>query len=147
MSKKEIYILSTPLETEAFAEKFAKTLHPNSILLLIGDLGTGKTTFVKGLSKGLGVSQEVMVHSPTFTLINEYPGKVPLFHVDLYRLNHLREIEELDLESYFQREGVVAIEWAERAMALWPKNAVCVRFALGPKGGRKIEICPSCQLY
>jgi tRNA threonylcarbamoyladenosine biosynthesis protein TsaE len=135
-----VQVTKTPAETERFAAKFAKGLKPGAILLLIGELGSGKTTFVKGLAKGLGISQEVLIHSPSFTLINEYPGKIPLYHVDLYRLDHLREIEELGLEDYLQKKGVVAVEWADRAEKLWPSEAVTVRFKMLPSHQREIGI-------
>jgi tRNA threonylcarbamoyladenosine biosynthesis protein TsaE len=135
-----IKVTKTASDTERFASNFAKRLRPGTVLLLIGDLGSGKTTFVKGLAKGLKIPEEVLIHSPTFTLINEYPGPVPLFHVDLYRLDHLREIEELGLEDFFGRGGVLAVEWADHALQLWPKEAITIRFEMGEKGGREISV-------
>jgi len=127
-------------ETERFAAEFAKGLKPGTVLLLIGGLGSGKTTFAKGLAKGLKISKEILIHSPSFTLINEYPGKIPLFHVDLYRLDRLREIEELGLEDYFGRAGIMAIEWADHAPKLWPKDALRIEFKILPSQRREIRI-------
>lgn len=135
--KKTTHSLS---ETEKFAEDFSRELSPNSILLLIGDLGAGKTAFVRGLAKGLKISNLSEIHSPTFTLINEYAGEIPLFHVDLYRLHSKTEIENLGLEDYFDRNGIVAIEWADRAVNYWPKGAIEVRFELISLNERKISI-------
>jgi len=100
-------------ETADVARAIAASLSPGAVLLLIGDLGAGKTAFVRGLAEGLGVSPED-VSSPTFTLIQEYrSGRVPLIHVDLYRLDNAREIDELGLEE-LGLNSVLAIEWAEK---------------------------------
>jgi tRNA threonylcarbamoyladenosine biosynthesis protein TsaE len=100
-------------ETAAIARELAETLSAGSVVLLFGDLGAGKTAFVRGLAEGLGVPRED-VSSPTFTLIQEYRGgRQPLFHVDLYRIEDPREFEELGLDEIAE-EGVLAIEWAER---------------------------------
>ncbi|MFO1518916.1 MAG: tRNA (adenosine(37)-N6)-threonylcarbamoyltransferase complex ATPase subunit type 1 TsaE [bacterium] len=127
-------------ETEKLASEFAKTLPRGALVLLIGDLGSGKTTFVKGLARGLEVPSAVNIHSPTFTLINEYPGKTPLFHVDLYRLDDSRQIDELALEDYLNRDGILAVEWADRDLHRWPKGAFIVRFEMGEKDRRSIAI-------
>jgi tRNA threonylcarbamoyladenosine biosynthesis protein TsaE len=84
------------------------------IIALIGDLGSGKTVFVQGLARGLAVPKEFMITSPSYTLINEYPGRVPLFHADLYRLSNAIDIESTGLFDTMAADGVVAIEWAER---------------------------------
>jgi tRNA threonylcarbamoyladenosine biosynthesis protein TsaE len=103
-------------ETAAVGRRLAATLQAGSVLLLVGDLGAGKTALVRGLAEGLGVAPEE-VSSPTFTLMQEYRGgRVKLIHVDLYRLNEAREIEELGLEE-LGLDSVMAIEWAEK----WPR--------------------------
>jgi tRNA threonylcarbamoyladenosine biosynthesis protein TsaE len=100
-------------ETATLGRELAATLSAGDVLLLYGDLGAGKTAFVRGLAEGLGVSRDE-VSSPTFTLIQEYRGgRVTLFHVDLYRIEDPREFDELGLEEIAE-EGVLAIEWAER---------------------------------
>ena len=100
-------------ETYAVAREMASSLSPGSVVLLIGDLGAGKTAFVRGLAEGLGITPDE-VSSPTFTLIQEYRGgRVPLLHVDLYRLNNPQEIEELGLDE-LSLGAVMAIEWADR---------------------------------
>jgi len=132
--------LRTAAEMERFAARFAQSLQPGSVLLLNGELGSGKTTFVRGLAKGLEVPEEVIVHSPSFTLVNEYPGKIPLFHVDLYRLDHRGEIEELDLDGYAARGGVLAVEWADRVLRPWPPEAVRIDFKILPSLERRILI-------
>jgi tRNA threonylcarbamoyladenosine biosynthesis protein TsaE len=93
---------------------------------LSGDLGTGKTEFIKGLAKGLGINERYHVSSPSFVLINEYPGRIPLYHIDLYRLSEWREMEELGLEEYVFGDGVTAIEWAEKTSASLPSQHIWI---------------------
>jgi tRNA threonylcarbamoyladenosine biosynthesis protein TsaE len=99
-------------ETRRFASQLAAELQPGSLILLSGDLGAGKTVFVRGLAEGLGVNPDD-VTSPTFTLVHEYAGKLPLIHVDLYRLERA-ELDEIGLDSDLASRGVTAIEWPER---------------------------------
>lgn len=101
-------------ETSAAGERLGATLRAGDVVLLYGELGAGKTAFVRGLARGLGAAEDD-VSSPTFTLIQEYAGRVTLYHVDLYRLEP-REIPDLGLEDLVLGDGVVAIEWADR----WP---------------------------
>ncbi len=115
-------------ETHHFACKFSKEIQAGDVLLLQGDLGAGKTTFIQGLAKGLKVPESVMTHSPTFTLINEYPGKINLVHIDLYRIEHFQQLYELGLEEYLDGQRILAVEWAEKATSFWPKNSIRVSF-------------------
>lgn len=107
------FITASPEETFELAKKLGKALEGNEVILLIGELGAGKTLFVRGLAAGLGVSDETYVCSPSFTLINIYEGRVPLYHLDLYRLEKAEEMTELGLEDLLGN-GVLAIEWAEK---------------------------------
>jgi len=112
-------------ETASIGRELAASLTAGSVVLLIGDLGAGKTAFTRGLAEGLGAEPDV-VSSPTFTVMQEYRGgRLPLFHVDLYRLNDPREIEDLGLDE-IAAEGVLSIEWADKLPALTP-DAVVVR--------------------
>jgi len=118
-------------------ERLAARLGPGDVILLYGELGAGKTAFVRGLARGLGAS-ESEVSSPTFTLIQEYTGRVTLYHVDLYRLEPT-EVEDLGLEELVSGDGIVAIEWAER----WhgrPDDAVEVRLEHGGEDTRRITV-------
>jgi tRNA threonylcarbamoyladenosine biosynthesis protein TsaE len=124
-------------ETVDFARSFAARLHPGSVVLLVGDLGAGKTTFVRGLALGLGLDPDA-VSSPTFTLIQEYRGHPSLYHVDLYRLQGA-EVEDLGLEELAAGDAVVAIEWAEKLLER-PAGAVEVRFADGGGDVREISV-------
>jgi tRNA threonylcarbamoyladenosine biosynthesis protein TsaE len=111
------------------------------VLALIGPLGAGKTAFVKGLAAGLGVPPREAV-SPTFALIHEHAGRVPLFHADLYRLKGPEEVAELGLEDYAERGGVLAIEWAERAGDALPAGSRTVTFRIAGPRARLITVAP-----
>ena len=104
----------SPEDTHALGEALGRQLGHGTVIALTGDLGAGKTAFVQGLARGLGVGQEYAVTSPTYSLVNEYPGRVPLFHVDLYRLVPPTDPETLGLDALDGGQGVVAMEWAER---------------------------------
>ena len=125
-------------ETMLIAEKLAKGLKPGDIIALSGDLGSGKTTFTKGIGKGLGVKDSRRINSPTFVLIKEYSGKIPLYHLDLYRLDALKEIENLAVEEYIYGTGVTVIEWAEKIKCLLPEKHILVKFKV--KGDTKREV-------
>ena len=125
-------------ETAGIGRSLASSLNPGSVVLLIGDLGAGKTAFVRGLAEGLGVAPEE-VSSPTFTLMQEYRGgRLPLIHVDLYRLNDAREVEELGLDE-LGLESVLAIEWAEK-LPRPTAGSIQVRIVHGEGDERQISI-------
>jgi tRNA threonylcarbamoyladenosine biosynthesis protein TsaE len=106
-------ISHNPADTEALGEKFGRAAQRGWVIALSGELGAGKTQFVKGIARGLGISARV--HSPTFTLAAEYDGgRLPLFHLDLYRLENEEQIRSAGLEEFLQPDGVAVIEWAER---------------------------------
>ena len=110
------FISHSPAETEALGERFGRTVKPGQVIALSGDLGAGKTQFVRGLARGLGVPGRV--HSPTFTLVNEYGGgRLQLFHLDLYRLETAQQMLNAGIEDYLSPAGVAVIEWAERLPA------------------------------
>ncbi len=125
-------------ETMLIGEKLAKKLKPRDIVALSGDLGSGKTTFTKGIGKGLGVKDPRHINSPTFVLIKEYKGDIPLYHLDLYRIDDVKEIENLAIEEYIYGDGVTVIEWAEKIKCILPEKRVSVRFKI--KGGDKREV-------
>jgi tRNA threonylcarbamoyladenosine biosynthesis protein TsaE len=105
---------NSPEETEEFAREFASSLKGGEVILMQGDLGAGKTTFIRGLALGLGIDDPGEVSSPSYTLINEYVGEKTLIHVDLYRLNDDQEVIELALEDQLDEDTVFAIEWGEK---------------------------------
>ena len=107
------FISRSPAETEALGEKFGRAAQSGLVIALSGELGAGKTQFVKGLARGLGISARV--HSPTFTLVNEYGGgRLKLFHLDLYRLETPEQILSAGIGEFLSPDGVSVIEWAER---------------------------------
>lgn len=125
-------------ETILAGEKLAKKLKAGDVVALSGNLGSGKTTFTKGIGKGLGVKNPKRINSPTFVLIKEYDGKMPLYHLDLYRLDALQEIENLAIEEYIYGKGVTVIEWADKIKCLLPKKRISVKLRV--KGGDTREV-------
>jgi tRNA threonylcarbamoyladenosine biosynthesis protein TsaE len=116
------FISHHPAETEALGERWGRAAAPGLVLALSGDLGAGKTQLVKGLARGLGVTMRV--HSPTFTLVNEYGGgRLTLFHLDLYRLETAAQLVSAGIEEFLSPDGVAVVEWAERLSALGPRGA------------------------
>lgn len=115
-------------ETIAFARKWAGALRPDDVLALNGDLGAGKTHFVKGIVAGCGSGESVT--SPTFTLLHEYrSGRLPIFHFDFYRIERREELEQLGIDDYLQEGGVAVIEWADRFPELLPARTRWLRIA------------------
>ena len=108
-------------ETMRFGERLAKQLKAGDVVALFGDLGSGKTTLVKGIAKGLKV-KTAQVNSPTFVLMNFYEGKLPIYHFDLYRLEDTKEIDRLGCDEFFYDKGIAIIEWAQRLKELLPKE-------------------------
>lgn len=126
-------------QTQRLAARLGRWVTPGTVIALTGELGSGKTTFVQGLARGLGVRQDEPVASPTFVLIHEYHGRLPLAHVDLYRLDSIREIEGLGLEEYMEEPWVCVIEWAEKGEPLLPKDRIEVH--LSHRGLKTRGIC------
>jgi tRNA threonylcarbamoyladenosine biosynthesis protein TsaE len=128
----------SPGGTERLGEKIGKVLEPGMVIALIGELGAGKTTLTKGIARGLGVTG--LVHSPTFTLIHEHAGRLPVYHFDLYRLESPRELEEVGYDGYLYGEGVCIIEWAEKALTLLPPDHLEITIT-GEDERRTFEMC------
>jgi tRNA threonylcarbamoyladenosine biosynthesis protein TsaE len=129
-------------ETIELGGRIARELPPKAVVLLIGNLGAGKTTLAKGIVSGLGAAPPDDVSSPTFALIHEY-GRGRVYHVDLYRLEKPEEAARLGLEEIFERDAVVLIEWGERFLSLMPEERFEIRLSGLKDGSRRIEICPS----
>jgi tRNA threonylcarbamoyladenosine biosynthesis protein TsaE len=129
-----------PEETEAVGEKLARDLRSGDVVGLYGGLGAGKTCLVRGLARGLESSGPVS--SPTFTLLNEYPGRLPLYHFDLYRIATPVEVEDLGFEEYIAGPGVCVVEWAEKAGILLPTGHWKIKFEIRGKKSRTITIIP-----
>jgi len=132
------FITHSPRETRELAARLARHLAPGDVVALHGELGSGKTEFVHGLARGLEVPDREAVASPSFTLIHEYPGRVPLIHLDLYRLEDLPPDLLPDLEEYLASPGVVAVEWAARLGPLLPPDHLEVRLAIAGDHDREL---------
>ena len=107
----------SPRQTMSWGAKLGKLLQGGEIIALIGELGTGKTCFVRGVTQGLDVGSDAWIRSPTFTLINEYHGRLPVYHIDLYRVETRSQLEGLNLREYLYSDGVSLIEWFEHLPA------------------------------
>jgi len=129
-----------PEETEEVGKALGAHLGPGDIVFLIGELGSGKTCFTRGIACGLGIAKTVPIVSPTFTLINEYPGKTPLFHFDLYRIEDSERIFDLGYQEYFYGKGVAVIEWGEKVTHLFPDEYFLVLFSSAFDEKREIKI-------
>lgn len=134
----------SPEDTRQLGERIGRWLQAGDILLLFGDLGAGKTTLIQGIAAGLEVGPDQYVRSPTFTLINEYKGRLPVYHVDLYRIESTAELADLGLEDYLFGEGVTLVEWGEK---LFPEADTNQPIALGVRSrvDVRLEITDSTQ--
>jgi tRNA threonylcarbamoyladenosine biosynthesis protein TsaE len=134
-------------ETVRIGKTIGSRLLPGDVVALLGELGAGKTQFIKGLAAGMGIENSAYISSPSFTLIHEYPGEIPFYHIDLFRLGREQEAEELGLEDYFQGRGITAIEWADKIPSLLPKELLFVSIAYIDKNIRSLEISGKGKRY
>jgi tRNA threonylcarbamoyladenosine biosynthesis protein TsaE len=134
-------------ETIRIGKSIGSLLMPGDVVALVGELGTGKTQFIKGLATGVGVGKPTYISSPSFTLINEYAGKVPFYHIDLFRLKSEKEAEELGLEEYFQGGGITAIEWADKIPSFLPQEMLSIHIRYTGKHTRSIEMVGKGKRY
>ena len=130
------FISNSPAETEAFGRRLAKDVCPGSVLALKGELGSGKTQFVKGLVAGL--DSRAPVTSPTFTILHEYAGRLPVYHFDFFRLQDRQSAARLGLDDYFFDIGVSVIEWADKFPELVPAHAQWISFEMKSENERMI---------
>lgn len=117
-------VTRNPRQSQALGALMGRLARPGDVVLLVGPLGAGKTCLVQGLARGLGVQDQVV--SPTFTLVREYQGRIPLYHIDLFRIESTAEAQELGLEDYLGGQGLCAVEWADRAMEALPQEHLLV---------------------
>ena len=126
MIEKHKIISKSPEDTCALGKQIGESVAPGSVLTLVGDLGVGKTVFTQGLAEGLGISDAV--NSPTFTIVQIYEeGRIPLYHLDVYRIGDISEMDEIGYEDYFYGDGVCLIEWANLIEELLPERYVEIR--------------------
>lgn len=127
-------------ETIRIGRSIGSRLLSGDVVALVGELGAGKTQLIKGIATGAGVGKPTYISSPSFTLINEYPGRIPFYHIDLFRLGWEKEAEELGLEDYFQSEGITVIEWADKIPSLLPREMLLIHIVYAGKNRRSLEI-------
>jgi len=127
-------------ETRQLGHKIGSLITQPLIIAMNGNLGSGKTAFVQGLAKGLDVPAEYYITSPTFTLINEYPGRLPLFHADLYRLETVQDLEDIGLDELLYGQGVLAVEWADKLMHHLSGDYLVLQFDILDDDYRKINV-------
>ncbi|MCC8357199.1 MAG: tRNA (adenosine(37)-N6)-threonylcarbamoyltransferase complex ATPase subunit type 1 TsaE [Oscillospiraceae bacterium] len=133
-----VYITNSEWETEALGERFGASVSDGSVAALYGDLGCGKTAFVRGMARGMGL--DVPVTSPTFTIVNEYIGPRSLFHFDMYRLSDAEELYDIGWEDYLGRNGVCAVEWSENVSGAFEGDEYVIRFSKLSDTQREISI-------
>ncbi|MFH0813687.1 MAG: tRNA (adenosine(37)-N6)-threonylcarbamoyltransferase complex ATPase subunit type 1 TsaE [Pseudomonadota bacterium] len=129
-----------PEETERLGKALGTQLIPGDVVALIGELGTGKTCFTRGIATGLGVEQNVPIVSPSFTILNEYPGPIPLYHFDMYRIDTTVQFFDLGYQEYFFGNGATVIEWGEKVGRFLPEEHIRVSFFFLEDTIRKITI-------
>jgi tRNA threonylcarbamoyladenosine biosynthesis protein TsaE len=145
--KKVVIQARSTSETIQLGKQIGGHLQSGDVVALAGELGTGKTHFIKGLAEGVGVGKSDYISSPSFTLINEYTGGIPFYHIDLFRLKSEKEAEELGLEEYFQGGGITAIEWADKIPSLLPEEMLWIHITYTGKNTRSLEIIGKGKRY
>ena len=134
------FISHSEAQTRRLGARLAELLTPGDILSLVGDLGSGKTRWAQGVCQGLGVTEPVI--SPTFTLVNEYHGRLPIYHVDLYRISDLSELYTFGVEEYLYGQGITLIEWGDRAGPVLPRNYLAIELYYLEETKRRVVIRP-----
>ncbi len=135
------YITNSRQETIKLGERLAKRLKAGQLVALIGELGSGKTTFVKGIAKGLGVKDYRYVNSPSFVIIKEYQGSTPLYHFDVFRLDSADDLASVGYEEYFYGDGICVVEWADKIKKLLPKKYLEIKIEILKDGRRRLKQC------
>ncbi len=132
----EQLITNSMLETEAVGVQLAQRLSSGDVVAFYGDLGAGKTAFIRGLARGLGVTDDVS--SPTFALVHEYNGKIPLIHFDMYRVDGWDDLYSTGFFDYLDRGAILAIEWSENIENALPEKSIKVKIEIGEHDGQRI---------
>lgn len=141
MKSKEYNITShSPEETVRIGEFLGKYLKNGSVIALSGELGSGKTCLTQGIARGLGVPDDLYVTSPSYTLVNEYPGRLRLFHVDLYRIDNAVELDEIGLDEIIESDHATVIEWAEKMIEALPKERLFVSISIVDDRTRNLHL-------
>ncbi len=138
-------ISHSPEDTQRLGEKLGRLAQAGDVFCLVGELGAGKTCLTQGIARGLDILGHVS--SPSFVLIREHRGRLPLYHIDLYRADRLEEVAALGLDDYLYGEGICVVEWAERAMSLLPPDHLLVRLEYLSETERRITFEPQGERY
>ncbi|MFQ5925362.1 MAG: tRNA (adenosine(37)-N6)-threonylcarbamoyltransferase complex ATPase subunit type 1 TsaE [Dehalococcoidia bacterium] len=138
-------VSQSPEQTQQLGRGLGRLAKLGDLFLLVGDLGSGKTCLTQGIAWGLGI--EGYATSPSFILINQYRGRLPFYHIDLYRLDRIEEVIELGLEDYLYGRGVCAVEWAEKGLAVLPQEHLLVEMGFLSDTNRSITFKPSGERY
>jgi len=140
-------LTKSPEETIKFGQRLGAFLKRGDIIGLVGDLGSGKTTLTKGIAKGLNIKNTKYINSPSFVIVKEYEGRIPLYHFDIYRLNSVTALIDIGYEEYFYSNGVVVIEWAKKIKDILPKEHLIIELNIADAGAREILLKPSGKRY
>jgi tRNA threonylcarbamoyladenosine biosynthesis protein TsaE len=139
--------LPDPAATIAFGHRLGARLFPGAVVALVGPLGAGKTFLTRGIAEGLGIADSRIVSSPTFVLIQEYPGRLPIYHFDAYRLRTPLEFQELGAHEYFEGKGVSIVEWADRVAEVLPAERLTLTLEVTGPMSRRVHISASGERY
>jgi tRNA threonylcarbamoyladenosine biosynthesis protein TsaE len=141
LRNKDIVVFNTdnPKETKCLGKKIGKLLKAGNVVALVGNLGAGKTVIANGLCEGLGVKEDYIT-SPTYTIINQYDGRIPVYHIDLYRLKDSSELYNLGWDEYIYGHGVCMIEWADRAAEMLSEEYLMINMEVTGRNKRKITL-------
>ncbi len=134
------FFSSSPETTSDLGKKLGAICKPGDVICLAGDLGAGKTTMAQAIAAGAGVDHREYVNSPTFAILHEYGGRIPIYHMDFYRLGSSEDVMELGLEDYFYGDGLTLIEWFERAGDLLPESLLIVKLSYIDEFSREISL-------
>ncbi len=146
MGPTQVEVVShSPDETRAIGQALGAHAQPGDVFLLVGDLGAGKTTLAQGIAWGLGVTE--YARSPTFVLVSQYQGRLTLYHIDLYRLDRVEEVIDLGLEEYLYGDGLCVVEWAEKALEVFPAEHLLVRIQYLGETERRLTLTASHPRY
>ncbi len=138
-------VTRSPEETQELGRRIGRKVQPGDVILLVGELGSGKTCLTQGIAWGLGIKEHAL--SPTFVIMREMHGRLPLYHVDLYRLDRIEETQDLGLDDYFKGRGICVVEWAEKAMTLMPREHLRIEISYVSDTERKIQLKPRGPRY
>jgi tRNA threonylcarbamoyladenosine biosynthesis protein TsaE len=138
-------VSNSPEQTRKIGKKLGELAAPGDVILLVGSLGAGKTCLTQGIARGLGIHEYTA--SPSFVLVREYQGKLPLYHVDLYRLDRIEEVAQLGLDDYLYGKGVCVVEWADKGLSVLPQEHLLIEMQIASPLKRKLSFMPEGTRY